>query len=275
MRARQLKPGFFKNDLLAELPPLTRILFEGLWCLGDRAGRLEYRPKRIKAEVLPFDECDIDAMMTALRDKQFIIMYSVGGMEYVQVEGFERHQNPHKQERESVIPPPVQVPKKHRIKSEVVGLTPSSLTPSSLTPSNSGSSEFADWYSKYPRHEGVQGAERAWGKLTESEREECARRSPSWIKAKAGTERQFFPMPATFLNGRRWRDEVVPVVVKGKVTDMPTTHEKDRATADVGKCPRCGGPNPDHWDVCRECLHGMGITDEEIESNAKEASDAK
>ena len=29
MRSRNLKPGFFKNELLAECDPLARILFEG------------------------------------------------------------------------------------------------------------------------------------------------------------------------------------------------------------------------------------------------------
>ena len=51
MRARNLKPGFFQNEYLADLPPLARILFCGLWCSADRNGRLEYRPKKIKAEI--------------------------------------------------------------------------------------------------------------------------------------------------------------------------------------------------------------------------------
>ena len=49
-RARNVKPGFFKNELLAECEPLARILFEGLWCEADREGRLEDRPRRLKAE---------------------------------------------------------------------------------------------------------------------------------------------------------------------------------------------------------------------------------
>ena len=55
MRARNIKPGFFKNDTLAELEFAARLLFIGLWGLADRAGRLEDRPKKIKAEVFPYD----------------------------------------------------------------------------------------------------------------------------------------------------------------------------------------------------------------------------
>jgi len=52
-RARNIKPGFFKNDQLAECHPLARLLFAGLWCEADRAGRLKDRPKRLKVECLP------------------------------------------------------------------------------------------------------------------------------------------------------------------------------------------------------------------------------
>ena len=45
MRARNIKPGFFKNDALAELDFAGRLLFIGLWGIADRAGRLEDRPK--------------------------------------------------------------------------------------------------------------------------------------------------------------------------------------------------------------------------------------
>ena len=62
VRARNLKPGYFKNEGLADLPPLARILFAGLWGMADREGRLEDRPKRIKAEILPYDNCDTDKL---------------------------------------------------------------------------------------------------------------------------------------------------------------------------------------------------------------------
>ena len=53
MRARNLKPGFFKNECLLSLSPLHRLLFAGLWCMADRNGILEDRPAKIKIEVKP------------------------------------------------------------------------------------------------------------------------------------------------------------------------------------------------------------------------------
>jgi len=150
-RARSLKPGFFKNELLAEIDPLGRLLFEGMWCEADREGRLEDRPKRLKAEYLPYDDCDADELIQALADRGFVIRYEVEGCRYIQVTNFARHQNPHKAEKPSSIPAPhgtnnEQKPYKHGAStvqawcsnnktSEAVGLTPDSglLTPEENT----------------------------------------------------------------------------------------------------------------------------------------------
>jgi hypothetical protein len=106
-RLRTIKPGFFTNDLLAELPPLGRLLFAGLWCQADRAGRLEDRPRRLKAEVLPYDDCDVDQLLNALADRGFIRRYAVEGNRYITIPTFSAHQNPHVKEAASTIPAPL------------------------------------------------------------------------------------------------------------------------------------------------------------------------
>lgn len=108
MRARNLKPGFFLNEDLVDLPALARLLFAGLWCMADREGRLEDRPRRIKLEVLPADDCDVDALLTALAGKGLIVRYEVDGGRYIAIPNFGKHQNPHQREAASTIPEPPQ-----------------------------------------------------------------------------------------------------------------------------------------------------------------------
>lgn len=48
-RARNIKPGFFINEDLVELPFSTRLLFAGLWIIADREGRLGERDRRSSA----------------------------------------------------------------------------------------------------------------------------------------------------------------------------------------------------------------------------------
>ena len=92
MRIRSIKPDFFKDDELAALPPLARLLFVGLWCMADCEGRLEDRPSRIRAEVLPYDECDVDDLLSALHAAEFITRYDVPPRSYIEVMSFKKHQ---------------------------------------------------------------------------------------------------------------------------------------------------------------------------------------
>ncbi|WP_378955409.1 HNH endonuclease [Pelosinus sp. sgz500959] len=103
-RARNIKPGFFTNDELAECEPLARLLFAGLWTISDREGRLEDRPKRIKAEILPFDNCNVDELLSSLHEQGFITRYFIESIDYIQITNFVRHQNPHPKEAASTIP---------------------------------------------------------------------------------------------------------------------------------------------------------------------------
>lgn len=105
-RARNLKPGFFRNADLAELPVEARLLFAGLWTLADRVGLLADRPRQIKMEIYPADDFDVDALLQQLHDAGFIQRYRVGGVGYIRVLNFTRHQNPHHSEKASGIPLP-------------------------------------------------------------------------------------------------------------------------------------------------------------------------
>lgn len=105
-RARNIKHSFFTNDELAEIDPLGRLLFVGFWTIADFKGDLEWRPKKVKAELLPYDNCDIEALAINLDKSGFIRFYSDGEHTYIRVVNFVTHQNPHKNEkaRGSLVP---------------------------------------------------------------------------------------------------------------------------------------------------------------------------
>nr|BDD45130.1 hypothetical protein 18 [bacterium] len=105
MRARNIKPGFYKNEDLVECSFAARLLAPGLWQMADREGRLEYRPKRIKMEIFPADNLDIEPLIQELHDAGHIVCYEVDGKKYIQVLEFSKHQTPHIKEKPSEIPP--------------------------------------------------------------------------------------------------------------------------------------------------------------------------
>ncbi len=94
-RARNIKPAFFLNDDLAEQNcALGRLLFIGLWTLADYKGDLEWRAGRIKAQLLPYDECDIKQLAINLDKSGFVRFYSDGERILLNIPNFEIHQNP-------------------------------------------------------------------------------------------------------------------------------------------------------------------------------------
>lgn len=116
-RARTIKYGFFRNELLAEVSVAARLVFVGLWTLVDRAGRMADNPKRIKMLLMPCDAVDCEALLVELAERGFVIRYEAAGQRYLQVVNFETHQNPHPNEEASEIPPPAgyaPTPKKTR-----------------------------------------------------------------------------------------------------------------------------------------------------------------
>lgn len=105
-RARNIKPGFYKNEDLAECSIWARYIFPGLWMLADREGRLEDRPKRIKAELLPFDGGDMNKLLQELHDRGFLVRYENMDGRFIQISKFSEHQSPHYSEKPSAIKPP-------------------------------------------------------------------------------------------------------------------------------------------------------------------------
>jgi len=107
-RSRNIKPGFFTNDELAECSPYARLLFAGLWTIADKEGRLDDRPKKVKAMVLPFDDVDCNDLLQQLHSHKFINRYQVKDEQFIQINNWKKHQNPHCKEAASEIPEPVE-----------------------------------------------------------------------------------------------------------------------------------------------------------------------
>ncbi len=106
MRARNIKPGFYKNEDLAACSVYARLLAPGLWMMADREGRMEYRPLRIKAEIFPYDSVEVHVLLEELEGAGHIQTFYHGDKRFVQICKFSDHQRPHQNEAQSTIPAP-------------------------------------------------------------------------------------------------------------------------------------------------------------------------
>lgn len=228
-RARNIKPALFKNEVLGVADPMLTLLFEGLWLLADRSGRLEDRPLRIKGELFPYREgLDVNSMLDWLMREDFITRYLVDGKRYIEINNFEKHQNPHKNEPASEIPSASMgcvSTEEIGTTSEKIGSAPADSlsldsgflipdTPTPATPEASPAEDlFVRFWKLYPRKVGKAAAEKVWKKLKVTPvlftrlAEALARQvvSEDWTRDGG----RYIPHLATWLNGKRWEDEVI------------------------------------------------------------------
>lgn len=106
MRTRSLAPGFWKNPELARCDAHARLMFAALWGLADRAGRLEDRPDKIRAEAFPFEpNVDPDSLLWQLHSQGLAVRYlAATGQALIEVLRFTAFQRPYTHESPSLWP---------------------------------------------------------------------------------------------------------------------------------------------------------------------------
>lgn len=240
-RTRSIKPSFFKNEYLAECEPMARLLFIGLWTLADRDGRLELRPLRIKAEIFPYDNCDIGSLLRQLADRGFVRAYESGDMKVLEIPKFGEHQRCHPDERTEGLPPPDEsaeiavFPERDTKPGNPThepgnfpancALYPSTFSPSTSNPESAPSTPQRRRCSK-PPDPLRWSAESGWEGITDADRAEWSQAYPAadlpvelakatqWLKAN--------PKRAHKANWRRW----LTTVWLSKCQDRGGTHRE-------------------------------------------------
>lgn len=104
-RIRTIKQDLYLDEELAGSSIAARYLFPGLWTLADREGRLEDRPLRIKAQLYPYDDVDVSALLDELELCKAILRYKINSRKYIQIRTFSKHQRVNCKEQPSTIPP--------------------------------------------------------------------------------------------------------------------------------------------------------------------------
>lgn len=280
-RTRYLKPGFFTNEHLASHTPWHRLLFAGLWTLADRAGRLEDRPKRIKAALFPYDDdvtgADVDRMLADLSSgaDPFVVRYQVSGVSIIQIAKWAQNQTPHRNEVESTLPA-VQFAENIEEKSESTTKVVSStvLVPSDSIPNynfnlnlkqelETGTGNAPIGAARAPRakpsHEGFDEAWAAYPrKVSKAKaRKAWAAEKPPLQAVLSALEWQcrsrqwqsdggaYIPHMATWVNQRRWEDE--PDARAGPV---PVSAPAEPLGAWQDECARLHGVNEQGFPRC-------------------------
>lgn len=219
-RIRTIKPELPQSEGIGAISRDARLLFIQLFTIADDAGRFR-APSRLLASLLyPYDSdaADlIDGWMDELVERGMVRRYAVNGQEYADIPKWLEHQRIDR-------PSPSRIPEftdelaSPREPSRAI-VEPSTWEGNGrerkgrerTSDKKSDDSGFEEFYKKYPRHEGRGQAEKAYaGAIKIAGKDELLAGLDRALEIWRDTPKKFIPLPATWLNGKRWQDELEP-----------------------------------------------------------------
>lgn len=246
MRIRSIKPEFWRSLDIAALSIEDRLLFIGLWSYVDDNGVGVDRVPIIAAELFA-DDLSRDPRETLgrvsdgigrLSECGLVQRYSDSSRDYLAVTNWERHQRIDKPNK-----PRYPLPTSENVTIRETLATPSRNSRETPAPGTgeqgnrgtesspdgervqSGSNRlneppatseypaaFERWWATYPRKQGKRKALAEWRRATKRiGRDELVTKTKTFatFHAREGTDKQFIPLPTTWLNRDGWDDELI------------------------------------------------------------------
>lgn len=244
-RIRTVKPELFAHEDLFELERETglplRVAFIGLFTCADREGRFKWRPRTLKLAVLPHDDLDFSRVLDALLTRGFLVRYACeSGEEIGLIPTFTKHQVINNREMPSDLPAPpadldltglsTRTPTresrvdhasttraqgkgkegKGKMRGERVTREPAS-SPRGAPISPKGSPEFDRFWAVWPSTDRKVAKAKCLERWRKANLDSVADRIVVHVEAMKATKQWcegFEPAPLTYLNQRRWEDEL-------------------------------------------------------------------
>lgn len=95
-RIRSIKPEFWVDQDMADLPRDARLMYVGLWNLADEHGRLHGDPRYIKGQLFPYDDDMtagvVDSLLSGLSRAGKVQRYRAGTNRYLYLPNLAKHQ---------------------------------------------------------------------------------------------------------------------------------------------------------------------------------------
>ncbi|MBE3038465.1 MAG: hypothetical protein IMZ62_06610 [Chloroflexi bacterium] len=226
----------YSDEDLGALSEVHWKVYHGLSALADQEGRLEDRPKWICSKICPYHpSTDIDKILNDLAQikdlleiPRFIERYEVNGYKYIQLLRFTAEQRIHPHEAQSVIPPK-DTPTTYQgdtkdARCRSLPSLPSLPSKPSIKKEHTlgsvcckeGFQRFWDaWPTGYKIGKGK--SLESWLKLNPSE--ELVEKILKAIEKQKKSQRwhdEVIPNPVTWLNQKRWDDDLKPAKAKDR-----------------------------------------------------------
>lgn len=221
MPNRIIKESICTSDTIDQMSWFVECFYVRLWTACDDYGRMDARPAILKSRLFPLKDRlslkDIENALYKLADIGCVRLYECDSKPYLYLPAWEVHQQI--RAKKSKYPPPDETCNKmisddikcprNPIQSESESILPTSRSKAGSGRKKDAPEGFDQFWSAYPRKDGKKKACEAFLKaatpletlLTALERH---KRLPQWNREGG----QYIPYAATWLNQRRWEDEI-------------------------------------------------------------------
>jgi hypothetical protein len=217
---RIVKESICTSDTIDQLTWFEEAFFYRLIVNCDDHGRMDARPAILKARMFPLksakavSEEDIKRTLNRLSGIELIMLYECSGRPYLQLITWENHQQIRAKKSKypaydstcnQMISDDIKCPR-NPIQSNPIQSNPIQ------SESNLCENLFNSFWDAYPRKTAKVKALKAWQKI--SPNEELLNTILSALSSQKESEEwrrddgRYIPYPASWLNGRRWEDEV-------------------------------------------------------------------
>ncbi len=224
MPNRIIKESICTSDTVDELSWFEECFFYRLIVNCDDYGRMDARPQILKSRLFPLKERlaikDVKDALEKLAAAGCVVLYECDGRPYLQLRTWEVHQTV--RAKKSRYPEPQEsdlqadASKCMQMQANVPVIqsesNPNPNTNPNTNPNPTPQADFDAFWVAYPKKVDKAKARKAWDKLRPDEALlrrmldaiTTQKRSDQWTKDGG----QFIPNPTTWLNGRRWEDEL-------------------------------------------------------------------
>lgn len=216
MPNRIIKESICTSDSVDQLGWFEEVLFYRLIVNCDDFGRFDGRTAVIKNRLFPLKENltlkNVEAAINKLARVGLITLYESDGKPFLFLPTWNEHQNV--RAKKSKFPEPENICAQMKSDDCNCARNPIQSESNPIRNPNTNTretreSEFERFWSAYPRKEGKQKARSAFEKVTVPlstllDAIEQQKKSAQWCKDNG----QFIPHPATWLNGKRWEDQL-------------------------------------------------------------------
>lgn len=232
MPNRILKESICTSDNLDTLSAFHETVFYRLIVNVDDYGRMDARPKILAARLFPLKDIRASQMEDALRaltSAELVILYTVDGKPFLQMKTWDRHQTVRATKSRYPSPEDGEITSASTCMQLQADASECSRNPNRIRNRNPNPNPnaharedgfFDEFWAIYPKKQDKQHAKKAFEKINpdRSLLDKMISAVKQWSQSQQWTKDggQFIPMPATWLNGKRWEDEAP--VVQGNVT---------------------------------------------------------